>query len=100
MLAKHNLALCFSSVQRSKLDNLWIDIFYLMALAGVMIVTLFSPRLIPDEQENVWTVYIVRTLLNAFTAFKGTNFYNFHLLLLMLVLCHVAAVKSITVNHP
>ena len=37
--------------------------------------------------------------LNVFTASKGMNLY-FYLLLLQLVLCRVAALKSLPVHHP
>ena len=38
-------------------------------------------------------------LINVFTALKGSQF-KFYLLLLQLVLCRVAALKSLPVHHP
>ena len=44
-------------------------------------------------------VWPIPFLINMFTALKGSQFY-FYLLLLQLVLCHVAALKSLPVHHP
>ena len=38
-------------------------------------------------------------VISMFAALKGSQFY-FHLLLLQLVLCRVAALKSLPVHHP
>ena len=38
------------------------------------------------------------SLLNVFAAYKELNLHLFYLLLLQLVLCHVATVKSLTVH--